>query len=107
MPKRRRTLGQEIIEGLRGLRDALRDRVPLRRRFRVRDARKPGRPGRTPDREAWLNENEVAKGLVDEGLRQAKAGRFSDSPPDLDADAPLAEGLADDAPTDRDSRIGT
>ena len=46
-----------------------------------------------PEREAWLHENEVAKGLVTTGLRQAEAGQFSDSPPDLDADAALADAL--------------
>ncbi len=46
-----------------------------------------------PEREAWLHENKVAKGLVMTGLQQAAAGQFSDSPPDLDADAELADAL--------------
>ena len=46
-----------------------------------------------PEREAWLFENPVAKGLVATGLQQARAGQFSDSPPDLDADAALADAL--------------
>lgn len=33
--------GREIIEGLRELRDAIRDRVPLGRLFRVSTVRKP------------------------------------------------------------------
>lgn len=46
-----------------------------------------------PEREAWLFENEVAKGLVATGLQQAETRQFSDSPPDLDADAALADAL--------------
>ena len=46
-----------------------------------------------PEREAWLYESKVAKGLVTTGLRQAGARQFSDSPPDLDADAALADAL--------------
>ena len=46
-----------------------------------------------PEREAWLHENELAKGRVLTGLRQAQAGQFSGSPPDLDADAALADAL--------------
>ncbi len=46
-----------------------------------------------PEREAWLFENPVAKELVARGLRQARARQFSDSPPDLDADATLADAL--------------
>lgn len=79
MSDQNKTLGQEIIDGLIELRNAIRDRVSLRKRFKVRTAKKPA-----PPREAWLYENEVAKGLVEEGLRQAKARQFSDSPPDLD-----------------------
>ncbi len=75
-------LGQEIIEGLKELRDAIRDRVPLCKRFKVRTAKKPAR--KILDREKWLHENEVAKGLVEEGLQQAKEGQFSDSSPNLD-----------------------
>ena len=46
-----------------------------------------------PEREAWLYERRVARKLVTTGLRQAEAGQFSDSPPDLDADAALADAL--------------
>lgn len=46
-----------------------------------------------PEREAWLFENHAAKALVAAGLQQAEAGQFSDSPPDLDADAALADQL--------------
>ena len=48
-----------------------------------------------PEREAWLFENPVAKKLVATGLQQAKARQFSASPPDLDADAALADALED------------
>ena len=46
-----------------------------------------------PEREVWLHENKVARELVATGLQQAAAGQFSDSPPDLDADAKLADAL--------------
>lgn len=46
-----------------------------------------------PEREAWLYENQEAKNRVAAGLQQAKARQFSDSPPDLDADAALADEL--------------
>ncbi len=46
-----------------------------------------------PEREAWLLDNQVAKELVTRGLHQADARQFSDSPPDLDADAALADAL--------------
>ena len=46
-----------------------------------------------PQREAWLYENPEAKKRVSAGLQQAKAGQFSDSPPDLEADAALANEL--------------
>lgn len=48
-----------------------------------------------PEREAWLYENEVAKASVLKGLAQAKAGQFSQSPPDLEADQALVEDLED------------
>ena len=48
-----------------------------------------------PEREAWLHENKVAGELVTTGLQQAAAGKFSDSPPDLEADAELADALED------------
>lgn len=46
-----------------------------------------------PQREAWLYENPEAKNRVAAGLQQAQAGKFSDSPPDLDADEVLADEL--------------
>ncbi len=46
-----------------------------------------------PEREAWLFENQAAKALVATGLQQAEARQFSDSPPDLEADAALADQL--------------
>ncbi len=46
-----------------------------------------------PEREAWLLDNQAAKELVTRGLQQADARQFSDSPPDLDADAALADAL--------------
>jgi hypothetical protein len=39
-----------------------------------------------PEREAWLYENKDAEASVLRGLKQAKAGRYSKNPPDLDAD---------------------
>jgi len=49
-----------------------------------------------PEREAWLYKNQKAKTLVAVGLEQAAAGRFSDSPPALDADAELAARIEGD-----------
>ncbi|MGD2109579.1 MAG: hypothetical protein PVI86_09325 [Phycisphaerae bacterium] len=46
-----------------------------------------------PEREAWLFENETAVDRVMEGLRQAAGGEFSATPPNLDADAALADSL--------------
>lgn len=56
--------------------------------MRKRKTAKEGRTEAVPDK-------------VAEGLRQAKAGQFSDSPPDLDADERLCELLedSDDAAT--------
>lgn len=48
-----------------------------------------------PEREAWLYENEEAREAVRRGLAQARAGRFSQSPPDLKADRELVEDLED------------
>lgn len=48
-----------------------------------------------PEREAWLWENETAKGMVDRGLRQAREGELSDGP-DLAAAFAFADGLPDD-----------
>jgi len=49
-----------------------------------------------PEREAWLYQNDKAIGLLRQGLAAAKAGDFSDSPPDLEADAELADKFGDD-----------
>lgn len=48
-----------------------------------------------PEREAWLWENETARGMVDRGLRQAREGELSDGP-DLAAAFAFADGLPDD-----------
>lgn len=48
-----------------------------------------------PEREAWLFDNPKAKASVRRGLSQAKARRFSKTPPDLAADAALTRKLAD------------
>lgn len=48
-----------------------------------------------PLAEAWLYENEKALGLVRKGLAQARKRKFSKAPPDLDADAELAEAIED------------
>jgi hypothetical protein len=44
-----------------------------------------------PEGEAWLYKNEEALRRVREGLEQARQGKFSKSPPDLGADAALAD----------------
>jgi hypothetical protein len=46
-----------------------------------------------PEREAWLYENKEAEASVLRGLEQARAGRFSTSPPDLAADQALVEEI--------------
>ena len=46
-----------------------------------------------PEREAWLYEDKEAEASVLRGLAQAKAGRFSTSPPDLASDQALVEEL--------------
>ncbi len=52
-----------------------------------------------PERESWLYENDEALSRVRGGLKQAVAGRFAAGPPDLDADAALADSIDDaDAP---------
>jgi hypothetical protein len=48
-----------------------------------------------PERELWLYRNPEAKTLLEIGLEQAKAGKFSTSPPDLDADQALVDQLED------------
>ena len=49
-----------------------------------------------PEHEAWLFRNEKAQKLVAKGLTEAREGRFSSSPPDLDEDIQLVEQLEDD-----------
>ena len=48
-----------------------------------------------PEREAWLYKNEEALRLVREGLEQARKRQFSKEPPDLNADAALADTMPD------------
>jgi hypothetical protein len=48
-----------------------------------------------PERELWLYRNPEAKALLEIGLEQAKVGKFSTSPPDLDADQALVDQLED------------
>lgn len=48
-----------------------------------------------PDREAWLWENESAKGMVDRGIAQANRGELDDGP-DLSAAFAFADGLPDE-----------
>ncbi len=48
-----------------------------------------------PEREAWLWENETAKGMVDRGLRQAREGELNDGP-DLIGAFAFADDLPDD-----------
>ncbi|MFH1116422.1 MAG: hypothetical protein V1792_21115 [Pseudomonadota bacterium] len=48
-----------------------------------------------PEKELWLYKNPEAKALLEIGLEQAKAGDFSASPPDLDADQVLVDQLED------------
>jgi hypothetical protein len=49
-----------------------------------------------PDREAWLWENETAKGMVDRGLKQAHQRELGDGPPDLAAAWAFADSLPDE-----------
>jgi hypothetical protein len=46
-----------------------------------------------PEREAWLYKNKEALNRVRKGLQQARESQFSESPPDLDKDAALADQL--------------
>ena len=48
-----------------------------------------------PQREMWLHRSATAKDSVLRGLAQARSGKFSKVPPNLDQDAALAERLAD------------
>jgi len=48
-----------------------------------------------PDREAWLWENETAKGMVDRGIEQARRGELSDGP-DLAAAFAFADGIPEE-----------
>jgi hypothetical protein len=45
-----------------------------------------------PDREAWLWENETAKGMVDRGLQQAREGVLTNGP-DVAAAFSFAESI--------------
>jgi hypothetical protein len=48
-----------------------------------------------PQREMWLHRNPSVKDSVLRGLAQARSGKFSKVPPNLDQDAALAERLDD------------
>jgi hypothetical protein len=48
-----------------------------------------------PEREAWLYKNAEALNRVRAGLEQARRGQLSANPPDLEADADLANEIAD------------
>ena len=48
-----------------------------------------------PDREAWLWENETAKGMVDRGIEQARRGEVNDGP-DLAAAFAFADGISEE-----------
>jgi hypothetical protein len=48
-----------------------------------------------PEREMWLHENREAAAAVHSGLADARAGRLTQSAPDLAADAGLVERLGD------------
>jgi len=50
-----------------------------------------------PEREAWLYQDSEAKESFLRGLRQAKARKFSKSPPDLAADQSLVDEIEDSA----------
>ena len=45
--------------------------------------------------DAWLYDNEKALTLVRKGLKQAQKDQFSENPPDLEADAELADSIED------------
>ena len=49
-----------------------------------------------PAREAWLYKNPAALAAVRRGIEDARAGRFSSNPPDLDADHAFVDELADE-----------
>ena len=49
-----------------------------------------------PAREAWLYKNPTALAAVRRGIEDARAGRFSSNPPDLDAARRLADRIPDD-----------
>jgi hypothetical protein len=48
-----------------------------------------------PEHEAWLWENETAKGMVDRGLKQAREGELNNGP-DLAAAFAFADSLPED-----------
>ena len=49
-----------------------------------------------PAREAWLFQNRQAVESVRRGIEDARAGRLSSNPPDLDAARRLADQIPDD-----------
>jgi hypothetical protein len=46
-----------------------------------------------PEREAWLYKNKEALSRVRKGLEEAREGDLSESPPDIEKDAALADQL--------------
>jgi hypothetical protein len=48
-----------------------------------------------PQRELWLHRNATVKKSVSRGLAQARSGKLSRNPPNLEQDAQLAERLGD------------
>jgi hypothetical protein len=49
-----------------------------------------------PAREAWLFNNPKALNAVRRGIEDARAGRFSSNPPDLEAAQQIADQIPDD-----------
>ena len=49
-----------------------------------------------PEDELWLHRNAEAMQSVQEGIRQAREGKFAKTPPNLEADAALADSIEDD-----------
>lgn len=52
-------------------------------------------PGEIPEAEAWLYNNPEARETVLSALERLGMGRFSDSPPDVDAPRPWLEQIED------------
>jgi hypothetical protein len=48
-----------------------------------------------PQREMWLHRNATARDSVLRGLAEARSGRFSKVPPNLDEDTAIVERLRD------------